>query len=58
MTFIPNLAATWRVNWGLVDAIALTAYGNGGVNTHYGDIAKPNCPAGHVRRVLRRRRSA
>jgi long-chain fatty acid transport protein len=43
--FIPNLAATWRVNWGLVDAIALTAYGNGGVNTHYKGIANPNCPA-------------
>ena len=43
LTFIPNLAATWRVNWGLVDAIALTAYGNGGVNSHYGNISNPNC---------------
>ncbi len=41
--YIPNLAATWRVNWGLVDAIAFSAYGNGGVNTHYKDLANPGC---------------
>jgi long-chain fatty acid transport protein len=42
---VPNIAANWRVNWGLVDAIALTAYANGGVDTHYGSIANPNpCP--------------
>ena len=46
LTFIPNLAATWRVNWGLVDAVALSAYGNGGVNTHYGNLANANCPPG------------
>jgi long-chain fatty acid transport protein len=40
---IPNLAATWRVNWGLVDAIALTAYANGGVSTRYKDMANPAC---------------
>ena len=40
---IPNLAATWRVNWGFVDAVALTAYANGGVNTHYKDMANPDC---------------
>jgi long-chain fatty acid transport protein len=44
VTFIPNLAATWRVNWGLVDAVALTAYGNAGVNTRYKDFANGNCP--------------
>ena len=44
VAFIPNLAATWRVNWGLVDAVALTAYGNAGVNTHYNDIPNANCP--------------
>ena len=40
---IPNLAATWRVNWGFVDAVALTAYANGGVNTRYKDIVNPAC---------------
>ena len=40
---IPNLAATWRVNWGLVDAVALTAYANGGVSTRYKDIVNPGC---------------
>jgi long-chain fatty acid transport protein len=44
LAFIPNLAATWRVNWGLVDAVALTVYGNAGVNTHYKDVANANCP--------------
>jgi long-chain fatty acid transport protein len=44
LTFIPNLALNWRVNWGLVDAVAFTAYGNGGVNTHYGNVANANCP--------------
>jgi long-chain fatty acid transport protein len=41
--YVPNLAATWRVDWGLVDAIALSVYGNGGVNTHYKNIANPTC---------------
>jgi long-chain fatty acid transport protein len=42
---VPNFAANWRVNWGWVDAIAFTAYGNGGVDTHYGAITNPNpCP--------------
>ncbi len=40
---IPNLAVTWRTNSPLFDAIAFTAYGNGGVNTHYKDVANPNC---------------
>jgi long-chain fatty acid transport protein len=40
---IPNLAATWRVNWGFVDAVALTAYANGGVSTRYKDMANPSC---------------
>jgi long-chain fatty acid transport protein len=40
---IPNLAATWRVNWGLIDAVALSVYGNGGVNSHYKDIPNANC---------------
>jgi long-chain fatty acid transport protein len=40
---IPNLAVTARVNWGFVDAIAFSAYGNGGVDTHYKDVANPNC---------------
>jgi long-chain fatty acid transport protein len=43
---IPNLAVSWRVNSPLVDAIALTAYGNGGVATHYKDLANPNCTIG------------
>lgn len=43
---IPNLAVNWRVNSPLVDAIAFTAYGNGGVSTHYKDLANPNCPVG------------
>ena len=43
---IPNLAASWRVNWGFVDAVAFSAYGNGGVYTKYKDIANPNCPVG------------
>lgn len=43
---IPNLAATWRVNWGFVDAVALTAYANGGVSTRYKDIVNPACGAG------------
>ena len=45
LAFIPNLATTWRVNWGLVDAVALTVYGNAGVNTHYNDVPNANCPA-------------
>ena len=40
---IPNLAASWRINSALADTIAFTAYGNGGVYTHYKDIANPNC---------------
>ena len=40
---IPNLAATWRVNWGFVDAVALTAYANGGVSTRYKDMVNPTC---------------
>ena len=44
LAFIPNLAATWRVNSGLVDAVALTVYGNAGVNTHYNDLPNANCP--------------
>jgi len=40
---IPNFAASWRVNWGLVDAVGFTAYGNGGVDTRYGNIANPLC---------------
>jgi len=43
---IPNFAATWRVNWGLIDAIAFTGYGIGGVNTHYKDVPNANCPPG------------
>jgi long-chain fatty acid transport protein len=43
---IPNLAATWRVNWGFVDAVALTAYANGGVSTRYKDIVNPACGGG------------
>ena len=42
---IPNIAANWRVNWGLADAVALTVYGNGGVMSHYGDMASPTCAA-------------
>ena len=40
---IPNFAANWRVNWGLVDAVGLTVYGNGGVNTKYANIPNPLC---------------
>ena len=43
---IPNLAATWKVNWGFVDAVALTAYANGGVSTRYKDIVNPACGGG------------
>lgn len=39
---IPNLAATWRVNWGFVDAVALTAYANGGVSTRYKNVVNPS----------------
>jgi long-chain fatty acid transport protein len=46
LIYIPNFAATWRVNWGLVDAVALTAYANGGVHSHYRNIANANCPFG------------
>lgn len=41
--YIPNFAANWRVNWGFADAVALTAYGNGGVLTRYGDMASNAC---------------
>ena len=44
ITIIPNLAASWRVNWGFADAIAFTAYGNGGVSTHYDAVPNANCP--------------
>lgn len=40
---VPNIAANWRVNWGLIDALAFTAYGNGGVATHYGNVDNTNC---------------
>jgi long-chain fatty acid transport protein len=43
---IPNLAATWRVNWGFVDAVALTAYANGGVSTRYKNVVNPACGGG------------
>lgn len=43
---IPNFAANWRVNWGLVDAVGLTVYGNGGVNTKYSNFINPLCPPG------------
>ena len=43
-TIIPNFAANWRVNWGFADAIAFTAYGNGGVSTHYDAVANAACP--------------
>ena len=43
---IPNLAATWRGHWGIVDAVALTINGNGGVDSHYKDLANANCPPG------------
>lgn len=42
---IPNFAANWRVNWGLVDAVALTVYGNGGVMSHYGNMPSATCTA-------------
>lgn len=42
---IPNFAANWRVNGPLVDSIALTAYGNGGVMSHYGSMPSANCTA-------------
>lgn len=45
LMYIPNFAANWRVNWGLIDAIAFTGYGIGGVNTHYKAMANGNCPA-------------
>jgi long-chain fatty acid transport protein len=44
VTIIPNLAANWRVNWGFADAVAVTAYGNGGVNTHYAAVPNAACP--------------
>ncbi len=40
---IPNIAANWRVNWGLVDAVGLTINGNGGAKTHYADVANAGC---------------
>lgn len=40
---IPNMAINWRINRPLVDAIALSVYGNGGVMTHYGDMASTTC---------------
>jgi long-chain fatty acid transport protein len=46
LVVIPNLAVNWRVNSPLFDAIAFTAYGNGGVATHYDDVANANCPFG------------
>lgn len=46
LSVIPNFAATWRVNWGFADAVAFTAYANGGVNSHYDNIANANCPGG------------
>jgi len=36
--FIPNLAASYRLAPGsIVDVVGLTVYGNGGMNTNYGD---------------------
>lgn len=40
---IPNFAANWKVKWGIADAVALTVYGNGGVMSHYGNVASPTC---------------
>lgn len=47
---IPNMARSWRVNHSLVDVIAISMYGNGGMNTNWPEVARPNaataCPGG------------
>lgn len=43
---IPNIAANWRVNWGIVDAVGFSVYGHGAVVTRYGNFDNPNCPIG------------
>jgi long-chain fatty acid transport protein len=37
---IPNMAWSQRVNWGWADAIGVTVYGNGGMNTDYPAVAR------------------
>lgn len=41
-----NLAASWRVNWGLVDAVGASVSANERMRTQYADGPNPNCPPG------------
>lgn len=42
--YIPNMARSWRVDNGLVDVVAISMYGNGGMNTHWGDVQRNSSP--------------
>jgi long-chain fatty acid transport protein len=44
---VPNFAINRRVSLGFADAIALSVYGNGGINTQYADVPNANCPPGY-----------
>jgi long-chain fatty acid transport protein len=45
---VPNVAINWKTS-GMFDAIALTMYGNGGMNTTYrGTVGGPGCPGAGV----------
>ena len=40
--YVPNMARSWRVDSPLIDVFALSMYGNGGMNTHYPEVARPD----------------
>jgi long-chain fatty acid transport protein len=43
---IPNMGASYRINTPLVDVVGLSVVGSGGMNTDWGNIARPGqCPS-------------
>jgi len=46
--YIPNMARSWRVDNPYFDVFAVSMYGNGGMNTHFPEVLRPDggCGAG------------
>lgn len=40
--YIPNMARSWRVDNPYFDVFAVSMYGNGGMNTHFPDVLRPD----------------
>ena len=40
--YIPNMARSWRVDNPYFDVFAVSMYGNGGMNTHFPEFARPD----------------